>query len=197
MKKLAFLLISLSIATSTAQAETPFVKCMQEAVATKGYAPYYEMEFIKENCATEAQDIFRACMNHMQGNRGMTAKDAENECHSGIFDNIAHKIMTHQSLDVAALTVAPMPARGDELSIRPYVYHAGAYDFIISSHEDSITITSIKVNRGNCKFDSPRLPRTLGFGQGIRIGVFIDAVCTPIEVRIVTDHGELVFEPKE
>lgn len=91
---------------------------------------------------------------------------------------------------------APDPATGNELRIRPYFYNTGHYDLVISSNKDVITITSIQVNRGNCRFRGPRLPQRVPFGKDIRIGTFHPAGCTPIELKIGTDRGELVFDTK-
>jgi hypothetical protein len=97
-------------------------------------------------------------------------------------------------------TVAANEPSGDELRVYPeYLASTGdAYELVISSRENRIVITSFEVNRGNCKLnDVPRLPAILGFGQSVRIGVFQQYVCVPVEVKIGTDRGELVFETKD
>ena len=63
----------------------------------------------------------------------------------------------------------------------------------ITSRVDSTTIKKVIVNRGNCRINdlatwsvsNPELPRTLKFGQSLKIVV---GNCKPIEVQINTDE---------
>lgn len=67
---------------------------------------------------------------------------------------------------------------------------------VILSHENSITISAIRFNRGNCEPNQlPRLPQALSFGQSFKIGLFSREFrpplgCLPIELDIRTDKGE-------
>ncbi len=64
----------------------------------------------------------------------------------------------------------------------------------ITSHDDSITVRSILVNRGNCQPYNPvQLPVTLKFGNVLKGGMFSPYTCLPAEVSISTDKGEHTF----
>jgi hypothetical protein len=68
------------------------------------------------------------------------------------------------------------------------------YRLVLTSHNDSITVRTIRINRGNCKPAwPPRLPVTLRFGDRLIAGVFEPSFCLPIEAVVSTDEGDYTF----
>lgn len=58
--------------------------------------------------------------------------------------------------------------------------------------DDRIVITDMVINRGNCGFNTDRLPLTLGFGNTARVGIHCP-VSNVIEVQIEANTGSWVF----
>jgi hypothetical protein len=69
---------------------------------------------------------------------------------------------------------------------------------IVQAKADSVTVESVGINRGNCRFIGSMLPQQLNFGEHITLVVqkndtIFAKGCNVIEVSVETDQGEIVF----
>lgn len=55
----------------------------------------------------------------------------------------------------------------------------------ITAIADKVVVTDITINRGHCSSANVQLPKTLVYGQRIRL----DPSCTVLEVAVDTDQG--------
>jgi len=68
---------------------------------------------------------------------------------------------------------------------------------LFTSHEDNITILTIRINRGNCQFHSTtdlQLPKKMRFGGILAVRSFYHGDCIPIEAEVSTDKGDYRFD---
>ena len=80
-------------------------------------------------------------------------------------------------------------------AIQPNPAFAVLTDMTFTSKVDAITLTSLTINRGNCKSPNPsgvyiEKATPLKFGEQVTF----TATCKPIEAEISTDHGDFVFK---
>jgi uncharacterized protein YxeA len=55
---------------------------------------------------------------------------------------------------------------------------------------DEIEVQNVIVNRGNCKIEGNKLPKTLFFGQSISVA--FSGPCQASEVEVITDDGDWI-----
>lgn len=89
-------------------------------------------------------------------------------------------------------TPAALPSSAFDVSWR-VVEYAGhpVRELQAVSHSDKITIQDAIVNRGNCVVQRPSMPKVLGFGEALKIPI---GNCNILELRLVTNQGELLYQ---
>lgn len=69
---------------------------------------------------------------------------------------------------------------------------------IVQAKANSVTVESVEINRGNCRYVGGVLPQELNFGEQVTVVVqkndtIFSKGCNIIEVKVLTDKGEITF----